>query len=61
MERLCFGTFGGGVWLVLVGLFLLVLSEGVWWGAIRVFGGLCLVCLFGVCCWLECIVPVVLW
>ncbi len=51
MERFCGGAFGGGGWLVLVGLFLLVLSEGVWWGAMRVFGGLgwacCMWCVVG--------------
>ena len=61
LGRLCGDGFGRGVWLLLVGLLLLIVYEGMWLGAMRVFGGIGWAFLYGVCCWWECMFPVMLW
>jgi hypothetical protein len=50
LERLCGGVFVGGGWLVVVGILLYVLFEGVCHGSVGVRGGLGWTCVYGVCC-----------
>ena len=45
-------------WLVVVGILLYALFEGMCQGAMGVRGGLGRTCVYGVCCWWECPVSV---